>query len=159
MNTAAKLSTGGKLSTAPFSASKKSGMKRENPPCTPIREKQGEKKITPVLLARVYPRARTQARASASAHARRGDPPMQPRTDESPPEARCGGDRESPPKGTPPSARFSPHSQERFQPGEIHMRAHQNPHAEKIIYKSAERLYFRHRNALLRLFKIGFSCQ
>ena len=30
---------------------------------------------------------------------------------------------------------------------------------EKIIYKSAERLYFRHRNALLRLFKIGFSCQ
>ena len=39
MNTAAKLSTGGKLSTAPFSASKKSGMKRENPPCTPYKRK------------------------------------------------------------------------------------------------------------------------
>ena len=33
MNTAAK------LSTAPFAASKKSGMKRENPPCTPYKRK------------------------------------------------------------------------------------------------------------------------
>ena len=58
----------GKLSTAPFSASKKSGMKRENPPCTPykrkaIREKQGEKKqigITCVILFKAA-RARTRA--------------------------------------------------------------------------------------------------
>ena len=149
----------GKLSTAPFSASKKSGMKRENPPCTPIREKQGEKKITPVLLARVYPRARTQARASASAHARRGDPPMQPRTDESPPEARCGGDQEGPAQGTPPSAGPPAHPQKRLKQGEINMRNHGKiEDTEKIIYHRAKNLYFRHRNELLALFKIGFSC-
>ena len=29
---------------------------------------------------------------------------------------------------------------------------------EKIIYHRAKNLYFRHRNELLALFKIGFSC-
>ena len=71
MNTAAKLSTGGKLSTGPFSASKKSGMKRENPPCTPYKRKARGKENNPSALSTVYSRARTQACASASAHARR----------------------------------------------------------------------------------------
>ena len=76
MNTAAKLSTGGKLSTGPFSASKKSGMKRENPPCTPYKRKARGKEnnpsaLSPSALSTVYSRARTQACASASAHARR----------------------------------------------------------------------------------------
>ena len=51
MNTAAKLSTGGKLSTAPFSASKKSGMKRENPPCTPYKRKARGKENNPGALS------------------------------------------------------------------------------------------------------------
>ena len=51
MNTAAKLSTGGKLSTAPFSASKKSGMKRENPPCTPYKRKARGKENNPGAIS------------------------------------------------------------------------------------------------------------
>ena len=51
MNTAAKLSTGGKLSTAPFSDSKKSGMKRENPPCTPYKRKARGKENNPGALS------------------------------------------------------------------------------------------------------------
>ena len=49
--TSAKLSTGGKLSTAPFSASKKSGMKRENPPCTPYKRKARGKENNPGALS------------------------------------------------------------------------------------------------------------
>ena len=33
-----------------------------------------------------------------------------------------------------------------------------NSHAKKIIYETVRRQYFRHRNELLALFKIGFSC-
>ena len=51
MNTAAKLSTGGKLSTAPFSDSKKSGMKRENSPCTPYKRKARGKENNPGALS------------------------------------------------------------------------------------------------------------
>ena len=51
MNTAAKLSTGGKLSTAPCAASKKSGMKRENPPCTPYKRKARGKENNPGALS------------------------------------------------------------------------------------------------------------
>ena len=51
MNTAEKLSTGGKLSTAPFSASKKSGMKRENPPCTPYKRKARGKENNPGAIS------------------------------------------------------------------------------------------------------------
>ena len=51
MNTAAKLSTGGKLSTAPFSASTKSGMKRENPPCTPYKRKARGKENNPSAIS------------------------------------------------------------------------------------------------------------
>ena len=40
------------------------------------------------------------------------------------------------------------------------MRNHvKNRDTEKIIYHRAEVLYFRHRNALLRLFGIVFSCE
>ena len=41
----------GKLSTAPFSASKKSGMKRENPPCTPYKRKARGKENNPGALS------------------------------------------------------------------------------------------------------------
>ena len=40
-----------KLSTAPFSASKKSGMKRENPPCTPYKRKARGKENNPGALS------------------------------------------------------------------------------------------------------------
>ena len=68
MNTAAKLSTGGKLSTAPFAASKKSGMKRENPPCTPYKRKARGKEAN-----RDYLRNPVQSRAGA--YARVKEPP------------------------------------------------------------------------------------
>ena len=50
-----------KLSTAPFSEAKKSGTKREGSPCTPIREKQGEKKTRPGSIQNpTRPRAHTR---------------------------------------------------------------------------------------------------
>ena len=41
----------GKLSTAPFSASKKSGMKRENSPCTPYKRKARGKENNPGAIS------------------------------------------------------------------------------------------------------------
>ena len=49
-----------KLSTGPFSASKKSGTKRENPPCTPYKRKAREKEAK-----RDYLRNPVQSRAGA----------------------------------------------------------------------------------------------
>ena len=169
MNTAAKLSTGGKLSTAPFSASKKSGMKRENPPCTPYKRKARGKENNPSALSTVYSRARiirARVRRRVRAHPRtRGDPPMrQDRPSAGRPrhaaETHRPGEapRHAQGAGMPSDVLADP--QKRLKQGEINMRNHgKNEDTEKIIYKSAERLYFRHRNALLRLFKIGFSCQ
>ena len=48
MTSAAELSTGGKLSTA---LSKKSGRKRENPPCTPYKRKARGKENNPSALS------------------------------------------------------------------------------------------------------------
>ena len=47
---AGKLSTRGKLSTAPFRAAKKSGRKREVPPCTPYKRKARGKENNPGAL-------------------------------------------------------------------------------------------------------------
>ena len=51
MTSATELSTGGKLSTGPFSASKKSGMKREVSPCTPSKRKARGKENNPGALS------------------------------------------------------------------------------------------------------------
>ena len=51
MNTATELSTGEKLSTALFAAAKKSGMKREVPPCTPYKRKARGKENNPGALS------------------------------------------------------------------------------------------------------------
>ena len=60
MNAAEKLSTGEKLSTAP---SKKSGMKREVPPCTPYKRKaRGKEAIREYLSNPVQSRAGAYAR-------------------------------------------------------------------------------------------------
>ena len=106
------------------------------------KEKGKRKKITPVLLARVYPRARTQACASASAHARRGDPPMrQDRPSAGRPrhaaETHRPGEapRHAQGAGMPSDVLADP--QKRLKQGEINMRNHgKNEDTEKIIYQS-----------------------
>ena len=57
-----------KLSTGPFSASKKSGTKRENPPCTPCKRKARGKEANRDYL-------RNPAQSRACAHVRVKEPP------------------------------------------------------------------------------------
>ena len=57
-----------KLSTGPFSTSKKSGMKRENPPCTPYKRKARGKEANRDYL-------RNLAQSRAGAHVRVKEPP------------------------------------------------------------------------------------
>ena len=57
-----------KLSTGPFSASKKSGTKRENPPCTPYKRKARGKEANRDYL-------RNPAQSRAGAHVRVKEPP------------------------------------------------------------------------------------
>ena len=59
-----------KLSTGPFSASKKSGMKRENPPCTPYKRKARGKEANRDYLRNLVP-----AQSRAGAYARVKEPP------------------------------------------------------------------------------------